>query len=369
MKIVVLLLCFSFTFAQTTAPEVDDIYTADEVLAYFSANNDKKRTLSVVVEPTRADTYITFRTLFDRVFLNRDYWRIREQRIADRIHFEKPIFVLSLTRFNDEALVEAMPIIESSSAERAQRGVIEYKSEKEFYSTSSEINPIFKQERLDEIEQRYASGNYQVLYERYVQDGKSFYEGVLEGYYLLPIFYKGEMQGYNKIHAKKHLNFTSAGGGVYRQPWSYPLRVTSEEAQEIAGLDIEPVLVDTYRVLHRNTAEQLFWLMDTKLVGAMTGALYEVATEKNEVVDPWTVQAISYTKGVWFGGSPWFTLVLPVKLIPIKSAVYEWDSSLKTIVPNNDAWVTNLLIALTWVFAILGMILSAWEKRKRKNAS
>lgn len=287
MKYVFLLvLTFScFGFSQSVISE----YTVDEINAYFKDNIDKKESLTIIVEPYAAPDYeFLIRSLIDR-----DWFNKRRNRIANQITFGEPFKVITPFKIDDDLLKQLLPSIEKQAEQSTARDIQQIKEWQEGFELESlserqkEVlekvyNGDFEKYRQrsllyseKEMTERYHNGDYEKIYADNFKMHEHFLVNSYVNYFLMPVFYKNDFEGYLWVNAEKKAQYNNRF-----QLWHNPLQVTYEEAQSLLGNNEVPVLYDLSFTHDLPDRETLFWVSGSKVVGAGSGAVYELVDEQ-----------------------------------------------------------------------------------------
>lgn len=308
--LILVLFCSCIAFGQ-----VNNEYTADEVLEYFSSNFEIKE--------------ILYEKLYQSSFLPDGSWKLtEEQKISEYISFSKPFKVnkpldLENQLFNDNQKIHTLAL------EVAQRIQIDYGKTllmleegnistehleilKKSYGDDFDLDTFLKDQKKKVIEENLA-GDLDKLYEKNLAVLSSFDLEHYQDYYLLPTYYKKQHSGYiiapfSKFQDLDTYKFEEVKISKYTS-WEslalphYPLRITSEKAKAIANIKEEPVLID---LIHKgryiafsyvknipNFNEQLYWLFDEAhlVINLKTGAQYQL---QNTEGSPTSVTALSF---------------------------------------------------------------------------
>ncbi len=377
LQIVLAVTC-GFAFASQLETPAHD-FTPQEVLAYASNDEAMKKTTFIVIRSDTSDWMTALRLL-----LNRNPWEERLERGAKAITFKEPLLVRPPVQLDEAARAQVIPIVEANSRVQTEQTLRAFEYELE--RLEKERDTLSAEEyraREQNIRDRYRDGSAEALFEMWVKTLMLSvnFEKDYGDYYLLPTFYENEFVGYFRVETAKRRDAEreELARRFFKRPLNYPLTVSAAEARAIAGADVTPVLTDLAHVPNKGTEEDFFWLLGERAVGVTTGALYRVVNAQGEAVNPFDVNA-EIRQTVVGGGAPWFEIVVPIMLEPLKAARYTSDvpptpmNSLKPAAPVSlPAW---LAWGPDWLWPLLSISISLapivwsfWSAHKKQAAN
>ena len=354
-------LLFTNVLAQGNTEQV----TAQEVLDHFKTDNSLSKTLIIIFEPVQGDFWTDIGWGI-RMTLNPNAWDERIERKAKNVSFALPYFVHNPIDITPLVMEKITPILEEESMGYAQRDLEEFARQKARYekdSSSEEDKKVIE----DYLEERFAGGSLDVLYERYLNPRTLSVLGEGEDYYLLPVFYRNQFRGYYQVEALRSKEFTGSTRTL-RQPWDYPLKVLEAEAASRINADdnLTPQLFDLSTLSGSRAVETLYWVSDSFAIGAMTGELFRLvdASGASKTVSETPTSAEISLSG---SGAPRrYQFVLPLGLESLKAPLYNWDATPRSVLGSPPDMVSIVRVYLTCLLVTTPLIF-IYRAKKRKS--
>ncbi len=185
LKVFLIVVCFSVCFAQNSLEiSYESYFTPQEVLEYFSVDNETKRVVFSLTHPYIAPDW--FLTL--RMHLNHDSFDDRLDKGAKRVNFKEPLLIHSAIRLDESLLAEVMPIIEVNSRKSAENRLARFKISMKHLEESNYSVAEYNLQK-NHIMEQYHNGDPDTLYKRGLSSTIASVYKQYRDYYLLPTFY------------------------------------------------------------------------------------------------------------------------------------------------------------------------------------
>ena len=362
LKSLFIITCFNIYFAQENLEiSYEDYFTPQEVLEHFEADEETKKSVFFVTHPYIAPDWLWAL----RTYINHNFSNDRSAKGAKRVSFKEPLLIHSVVRLDESLLAKAMPIIEANSHMEAKKDLARFNVSMRHIEQGNYSTEDYNFKKNQAMEQ-YNQGDIDMLYEKNLKSGIYSVQRRYSDYYLLPTFYQNAMEGYILVRPAIENNMGKSFSG-FKRYLSYPLKVSFLEAQKIANTQEVALLTDLSNIKDLGTKETIFWLFDTRAIGAMTGALYRIVNEQNNEVNPFTISAQMDEYRSMLGTAKRFDFTVPVRLELLQNGLYNWDATLNAFNMQRNIWLDSLPRLMAYLVFFIMLITIAITIRKEKS--